>query len=267
VKEQPPAWPPMAHSPHSPHSPRPAALDATDPSCSHFHYARIPPLRIDAAGYALRESHVRIRAASSDGLRSHVGALLKKRYAWRGYDSPSVAPDLMTLAAEDTATGLPIGTIGARLDSTAGLGCDGAFSDVCARLRSDGRKLSEFTALATEPGAPRQALAALFHSAYLYLTRVGGADYMLMEVNPRHKGIYTRGLGFCVLSEERVCPRAQAPALLLGQNRAYLDARIAQVAGTWREPTASEGLYAFFFNEAEAEGLCRRVFGSMMPPA
>lgn len=223
------------------------------------------PQHPPARRLALSESPVSIRAARSDDERGEVGALIQRRYAWRGYRCDPSPPKHMALAAIDTASGLAIGTLGLRLDGPSGLGCDLSFPDIVSGLRAQGWSLSEFVGLAVEPGAPKLALGALFHAAYLFATRVGRSDYLVMEVHPRHKATYIRGLGFAPLSDERQCERAQAPAILLGQSRAQLERRLGPLAGTWRTLGSPPGLYPYFFSPPEAESLCQRLFGPVPP--
>lgn len=216
------------------------------------------------SGILLSESSIYLRAANNTGVRSDVTALTKKRYEWRGYQAPSAIPqpNTMVLSAEDPTTGKAIGTIGSRVDSEQGLSCDEAFSDIVDALRARGLQLAEFVGLATEPGSSIAALGALFHSAFLFATRVASADYILMEVNPRHRAIYTRSLRFEVLAETRTCERAQAPALLLGQHRNILDARAKElVAQRKSAPRNSKNILSYFFTPEEAAGVQERLFG------
>lgn len=216
------------------------------------------------SGILLSESSIYLRAANSTGVRSDVTALTRKRYEWRGYQAPSDTPkpNTMVLSAEDPLTGTPIGTIGSRVDGEQGLGCDDAFSDIVDALRARGLQLAEFVGLATEPGSSIAALGALFHSAFLFATRVASADYILMEVNPRHRGVYTRSLKFDVLSEVRTCQRASAPALLLGQHRDVLDARAQELVALRKNaPMNSKNIMSYFFTPEEAAGVQQRLFG------
>lgn len=214
------------------------------------------------AGILLNESSIFLRAASSAGVRSDVTALTKKRYEWRGYQAPSAKPqpNTMVLSAEDPRTGDPIGTIGSRIDGLEGLGCDEAFSDVVDALRARGLQLAEFVGLATEPNSSIAALGALFHSAFLFATQVANADFILMEVNPRHRGIYTRSLKFDVLSEVRTCQRASAPALLLGQHKSVLEERAIEL-GALRGTGSAKSILSYFFTPEEALGVRQRLFG------
>lgn len=214
------------------------------------------------AGILLNESSIFLRAASSAGVRSDVTALTKKRYEWRGYQAPSATPqpNTMVLSAEDPKTGNPIGTIGSRIDGLEGLGCDDAFADVVDMLRARGLQLAEFVGLATEPNSSIAALGALFHSAFLFATQVASANYILMEVNPRHRGIYTRSLKFDVLSEVRTCQRASAPALLLGQHKSVLEQRALEL-GALRGTGSAKSILSYFFTPEEAVGVRQRLFG------
>jgi hypothetical protein len=51
-------------------------------------------------------------------------------------------------------------------------------------------------------------------------------------VNPRHAGFYEKILGFAVVGAERICPRVNAPALLMRLDLLALD----RERGTAAEP-------------------------------
>ena len=215
-----------------------------------------------SAGILLNDSSIFLRAANSVDGRSAVTALTKKRYEWRGYQAPASTPqpNTMVLSAEDPVTGHPIGTIGSRIDGLEGLSCDDAFSDVVNPLREQGLQLAEFVGLATEPNSPIAALGALFHSAFLFATQVASANYILMEINPRHRAIYTRNLKFDVLCETRICSRARAPALLLGQHTAILETHAMALIAS-RAAGRSQSILSYFFTPEEALGVRQRLFG------
>lgn len=106
------------------------------------------------------------------------------------------------------------------------------------------------------------SVAALFHSAFLFATQIASANYILMEVNPCHRAIYTRSLRFDVLSEVRTCERAKAPALLLGQHRDVLDARAQELVALRRNARVdSKNILSYFFTPEEAAGVQHRLFG------
>lgn len=173
-------------------------------------------------GLLLKEASLIIKAHHSNETAENQAAcnLKKERYEWRGYQAPSNEGQVntMILAAEHSSTGHAIGTMGTRIDGEEGLGCDETFSDLVWPLREKGLRLVEFIGLATDPSTTMSTLGALLHTAFLFSTQVERANYILMEVNPRHRSIYTKSLGFEVLSDIRECGRARAPALLLGQH-------------------------------------------------
>ncbi len=84
------------------------------------------------------------------------------------------------------------------------------------RLRQAGHRLCEFTRLAVDSkAASKPVLAGLFHTAFLYASRLHGFTHAVIEVNPRHVSFYQRSLGFEIIGEERLNKRVNAPAVLL----------------------------------------------------
>jgi hypothetical protein len=204
----------------------------------------------------------KIRAADTAGHRSCANILVKRRYAWRGYQSVSIPDDptgsLITLnATESDAT---IGTITIGLDGPRGLLAEDTFPDEVARLRATSRRICEFTKLAMDPttGA-KQVLASLFHVAYIVAHRLRGCDMLLMEVNPRHVAYYRRMLGCQVLAAERTNRRVNAPAVLLCLDFAYTREQIGRFAGQPERAATERTLYPYSFSLAEEAGIICRL--------
>lgn len=156
--------------------------------------------------------------------------LVEQRYTARGYKCMSDAgrPEHETNAVTLLATqgGLTVGTMTLRFDSAAGLNVDEAYGDEIGALRMAGGVACELTCLALSSGADSQAtLAVLFRLAYFIADKLGITD-VFIEVNPRHAPFYRRVLGFSIAGEERVCPRVQAPAVLLHQDMIRLGERL-----------------------------------------
>ena len=137
----------------------------------------------------------KIKAADSEERRGMVNGLLKSRYGWRGYRDVTLPTDSavhkFTLSAvEDEAI---IGTITVSFDGPKRLSADDAFGPEVTLLRSQGRRICEFTKLAVDPTVgTKRVLAALFHVAYIVAHRIRGFDTLLIEVNPRHVRYYER---------------------------------------------------------------------------
>ncbi len=156
--------------------------------------------------------------------------LVEQRYTARGYQCMSDAgrPVRETHAVTLLAThnGTTVGTMTLRFDSPRGLNVDEACSAVVGALRAAGGVACELTCLALAPEADSQAtLAVLFRLAYFIGDKLDVTD-VFIEVNPRHERFYKRVLGFDTAAGERMCPRVQAPAVLLHQDMIQLGVRL-----------------------------------------
>ncbi len=95
----------------------------------------------------------------------------------------------------------------------------------------DGRPRSELVRLAVSHRREtdsQKVLAAFFNAAH----GIGVAnrlDDVLIEVNPRHVGFYRRALCFEVAAEASVCPRVNAPSVLLRMSLADLTRKIGSL--------------------------------------
>jgi len=210
---------------------------------------------------ALEQDKFKIRLANSEGRRESADLLIKKMYAWRGYDTSGAlndTPNRITLMAD--LKGKVIGTLTIGLDSAAGLLVDQLYKDEIDRLRAAGRFVCEFTKLAIDQDAnSNRVLAALFHLAFIYAHKIHGATDFVIEVNPRHAVFYKRGLCFTQLGEERMCPRVNAPATLLRLTSECVAENIAQYGGAMHELPHVRNLYPFAFNAADEAGITQRL--------
>jgi hypothetical protein len=203
-----------------------------------------------------------IRAAGSFGHRSSANILVKRRYAWRGYDNATLPADdsanRITLIATDQDE--TIGTITVGLDSEDGLFVGEVFPDHVERLRDDGLRVCEFTKLAMDPIlGSKHVLASLFHVAYLIAHRVRGYDALLIEVNPRHVAYYRRMLDCSVLEQARLNPRVNAPAVLLHLDLHHTRQQIARFGGQQEMVRSERSLYPYAFSPDEETGLLARL--------
>lgn len=143
--------------------------------------------------------------------------LVRKRYAWRGYNlSPKQVPEsrCVTLLAEDQ--GRLLGTLTVRLDSPDGLLAEETYGAEIEGARHQGRRVAEITKLAVEKGVDsKSALDALVQSAYVVTHIVNSLTDVFIEVNPRHVRFYQLVLGFVVAASERLCSRVGAPSVLM----------------------------------------------------
>lgn len=218
------------------------------------------PEQADAHNISLDQQQFKIRLANSEGRRELATLLIKKMYAWRGYDAATMGdnPNRITLMA-DTG-GIAIGTITIGLDSPAGLLVDGIYRDVVDQLRAEGCVVCEYTKLAVDQEIKsKRVLASLFHLATIYAHRIHRASDAVIEVNPRHVQFYQRMLGFEQAGEERMCVRANAPAVLMRLRYTYLDQQVAQYGGTMREVPGVRSFYPFFFGPEDEQGITARL--------
>ena len=177
--------------------------------------ARLPP--------RLLEGGLRTVVALHPEQHRAAEHLVRRRYAWRGYQASNDDFDRttayaegqpVTLLAEDG--GRLLGTLTVRPDSPHGLLAEESYSTEIERLRSAGRRVGELVKLAVEEGVDwKAALNALVQSAYLITHVVHALTDVLIEVNPRHVRFYERVFGFVVAAAERLCVRAGAPSVLM----------------------------------------------------
>lgn len=179
-----------------------------------------PPLR-PLWGRLQRAHGCHIRPVYDEQQRRLVSALVRRRYAWRGYataalDYPAGDANRLTLAAwqyGELAATLTLGR-----DSPRGLDADALYAAELDRLREPPRVLCEVTRLAVDPDfAGPDLLTSLFAAAFDYGRRLYAASDVVIGVNPRHVGYYQRRLGFRRIGAQRHCACVDAPVVLLHQ--------------------------------------------------
>jgi len=210
---------------------------------------------------SIQESQIRIRLANTEGQRSKASYLIRRRYAWRGYQTSGLAENQanrITLAAVDGEQTIATITVG--VDSPAGLAVEELYPEELKALRAAGRRLCEFTKLAVDNMVRSKAvLAAIFHIAYIYGHRMRSCTDVVIEVNPRHVRFYRSMLGFELLGEERIDPRVNAPAMLLRLDLAYAETEIARLGGHAELADQERLLYPLFFSALEEKGIEGRL--------
>jgi hypothetical protein len=201
-----------------------------------------------------------IRLADTSGHRSDASFLVRKMYGWRGYHADPVHhdPNCVTLVASTAEKTLATITVG--FDSPAGMAVGTLYPDHVARMKADGARLCEFTRLAVDRTEhSRELLAMMFHVAYMYARRLHQSTDLLIEVNPRHVRFYMRMLGFRRLGPERLCPRVNAPAVLMWLPLGYAEEQIALLGGQGDAAEGVRSLYPLFFSPHEEEGITARL--------
>ncbi len=210
------------------------------------------------------ERRFAVRFADTSGHRNAASMLIKKMYLWRGYDAgsteePSVSPrGIMLVASDQEGT---LGTLTLTLDSSEGLAAALTFPDEMRQLSEPANaSLCELGKLAIDKErGSKWVLASLFHIAYIYGRVLNRVSDVVIEVNPRHVQFYRRMLGFEVVGEERLCPRVQAPAVLLRLRLQHVDEQIERWGGKSELAASTRSLYPYFFSRREEEGLRARI--------
>lgn len=235
---------------------------ARDLSHSPQPFEELPPLSSDIVELADEyENRFRIRVVDDSIRRARASSLLERRYAWRGYSAVALdlRPDCrVTLAA--CAEEATVATITAGLDGDDGLYVGSLFGDEVRALRSEGRKLCEFTKLAVDESVRSHAvLGAIFHVACMYVLDLHGCTDVLIEVNPRHVRFYERMLGFKQLASERTDPRVNAPAVLLRLDLDHCASEIARLGGRRNTGVSERSFYPFFLPPEQAAEVVTRL--------
>jgi hypothetical protein len=148
------------------------------------------------------------------------------------------------------------------LDSPDGLVVDQLYKTETDQLRNKGRRVCDITRLAIDQDIKsKSVLAALFHLSFIYGHRIHGATDFLIEVNPRHAVFYQRMLGFEPYGTEKMCPRVDAPAVLLRLDLAHAEKEIRLYGGMGANAVNVRSIYPYFFSKKDEEGICQRLTG------
>ncbi len=203
----------------------------------------------------------RVCLADSTSQRNKASMLIKRMYSWRGYLTETVAtspsPNRLIFEVSSIVEQELFGTLTLGLDSEEGLLADALYGENINVFRIAGRKVCELSKLAIDPRyGSKEVLASLFHLAYIY-ARLHEVTDAFIEVNPRHAAFYQRQLGFRRLADIRICPRVNAPAVLLHLNWAYMEAQICRHAGS--RDSREKSLYPYFLSACEEEASTNRV--------
>lgn len=206
------------------------------------------------------QQRFKVRFANRAGGRESAGVLVKKMYATRGYKAKigELHPERITLVADVDQS--VIGTLTIGLGRAAPLLAEQLYPEEIAELRAQGCQVCEYTRLAIDGQVRSQrVIASLFHIAYLYPHHLLGYTDAVIEVNPRHATFYKRMLGFTAIGPERICPRVNAPAILLRVNFDYVAQQVRAVGGQCAQATGSRSLYPFFFSPDDEHGILSRL--------
>jgi hypothetical protein len=205
-----------------------------------------------------------IRLANALGSRESASLLIKKMYSWRGYDTSALNqdPNKLTLAAHHIGNDSTVlGTLTLGWDSpTLGIAADELYHSEAESLRCQGKKLCDITRLAVDMDVKsRRLMPALFHIAYIYAMNIYSCTDTLIEVNPRHVVFYERMLGFKQFGPERICPRVNAPAVLLRLEVSYMSEQIEKYGGLGASVKGVKSIYPYFFSPKDEKGITHRL--------
>jgi hypothetical protein len=208
---------------------------------------RVPPYSEADASAAARQQTADARDCDTDAAL-HIAVaksreqfelareLVRRRYAWRGYEVEDAADVPAKLRHEQSsqeftflvASGQAVlGTLTLGLDGPHGLRAEGAYRDVIEKFRAMGSRVCELTRLALAESVNSKAvLASLFSLAHAVGRTTHRVTDVFIEVNPRHVRFYTRVLGFAVAGGETFCERVRAPSVLLQLELEALEQRL-----------------------------------------
>ena len=208
----------------------------------------------------------KIRVAKRNRSHQDAGSLVHRKYAGRGYALPVIDPRsrISTFIAYDE--GRVVGTVGLGADFGKGLSADELYREEINRLRARGHRVCEFTRLAVDRNAAsKSVLAGLFHTAYIYASKICGYTHAVIEVNPRHVAFYRTQLKFEPIGPERLNTRVNAPAVLLCVAFETIAEGLAKHAGKSPLPEEKRTLYHHGFSQEEELGVLNRLYALVAP--
>jgi hypothetical protein len=232
-----------------------------------------PNLQADHVSRVQRQRFKIRLAGTSHDLRKSAMVLVERMYGWRGYRLDSSSPPAETTGALTITAlvyghqGEPVGTATLRFDGPGGLLADELYAPELDALRTQGRRLVEYSKLAIDRGFAdsRKVVASLMNVFYTYATAEGFTD-AIIEVNPRHVDYYVSRANFERMGEERHCRRVNAPAVLLRLNYEVATRQIALYGGQKNNPAAGKSLYSYFLVGDDQDALATKLLGDS-PPA
>lgn len=232
----------------------------TFPSPHRLQDISIPKLESDVVKETpFAQQQFQIRLANSQGIREAASLLIKKMYTWRGYDTDAKDPNKITLVTyyKDNI----VGTLTLGLDfPPQGLTADELYHPEIELLRSQGRKICDITRLAIDLDLKsKRVMPALFHVAYIYARNIHHCTDTLIEVNPRHVIFYERMMGFKQFGPERICPRVNAPAVLMRLTWSYMSEQIKKYGGLGPDIENTKSIYPYFFSSTDELGITQRL--------
>ena len=202
----------------------------------------------------------KVRLATTEDRRKSASLLIEKMYSWRGYEADTLGqdPNKITLVAyqEDRV----VGTLTLGLDSPSGMVVDQLYKTEADQLRAEGRNICDVTKLAIDQDIKsKDVLGALFHLSVIYGRNIHNATDFLIEVNPRHAQFYKRMIGFVPFGEEKLCPRVNAPAVLLKLDLDYANQQVLSYGGQGASAQGVRSIYPYWFSKEDELGITQRL--------
>jgi hypothetical protein len=187
---------------------------------NHHHSSKLIHIPANSLPSVLfRSEDLVIRRIGEFHERLATDLLVRRMYAWRGYRAnPQTTPlrdtDRITLGAwHDNVLAA---TLTLSRDGGNGLLSEALYPHEIAQLRAKNLNICEYSRLAIDPDfSSPELLHTFFRAAYNFARSHFGASDAVVEINPRHCRYYERELGFSRLGPKRICPRVEAPAMLL----------------------------------------------------
>jgi hypothetical protein len=141
-----------------------------------------------------------------------------------------------------------VGTISIIEDSPLGLPMEEIYGDEVSRLRDQGRRVSEVSALAMDAdshGCGMVAVLGLIRMAELYAADVARLDDACISVNPRHVGFYRKFLDFEIMGPRKSYQKVNgAPAEALRLDLRVVRGLIRDLH-TGRRPSTKQAAFMF----------------------
>ncbi len=209
----------------------------------------------------VQQQKFKIRLASSDVRRQTASMLIEKRYASRGYQTGSLQADPHRITVLVFMEEKIVGTTTLGLDGPAGLMADSIYKEEIDTLRAQGCVVCELTKLAIDDEYvdSKHIVAVLFHLCKIYGQNIHKATDFVIEINPRHASFYKKLLGFEAFGTEKLCPRVNAPAVLLRLSLKYAEEQIERYGGLQKTAAGVRSLYPYCFSKQDEIGIEGRL--------
>jgi hypothetical protein len=179
-------------------------------------------------------------------------------YHGEGKPAHNSCPDSITLSTYHGDH--VIGTMTLGFDIGHGLMADALYKAEIDELRARGGTVAEITKFALDTKmTSKRFLASMFNVSYIYLRKLWRYTDVVIEVNPSHVAFYKRMLNFTEIGSERMCPRVNAPAVLLWLSLEDAEQKVSSVAGQHELAKNDRTLYPYFFPVTEEQRITNRL--------